>query len=54
MLRKGLFFTFAILALASAANAATILGVYLDPATTAGGGSTSTRSGVGTLSPLCD
>lgn len=48
MIRKVFFAGLAALVLASSANAAVIIGVLADPTSTAGGGSTSTRSGVGT------
>jgi hypothetical protein len=47
MLRKIFFAGFATLVLASSANASVIVGLLLNPASTAGGGATSTRSGVG-------
>jgi len=48
MLRKIFFAGLAILCVASSANAAVIVGLIIDPASTAGGGATSTRSGAGT------
>lgn len=47
MIRKTLFATLAVFALASSANATVILDFVLDPATTAGGGATSNQSGAG-------
>src|SRR4029079_1563845 len=49
MIRKIFFAGLAALLMATGANAATILGIYLSPPTTAGAGSTSTRSGAGTF-----
>jgi len=49
MIRKIFFAGLAALLMATGANAATILGIYLDPPTTAGAGSTSTRSGAGSF-----
>jgi hypothetical protein len=48
MIRKVLFAGLAAVIMASSANAAVIVGILIDPATTAGGGATSTRSGPGT------
>jgi len=48
MIRRTFFFGFAALVLASSANAAVIYGLLLNPATTAGAGSNSNRSGAGT------
>jgi len=48
MIRKTFFAGLAALLFASGANAATILGLVVDPATTAGANSNSTRSGAGT------
>jgi len=49
MIRKVFFAGLAALLVATSANAATIIGVAVNPGTTAGGGSTSTRSGLGTF-----
>jgi len=49
MIRKIFFAGLAALLLATSANAATIIGVYLDPPSTAGAGATSTRTGAGTF-----
>jgi len=49
MIRKIFFAGLAALLMATGANAATIIGVYLNPPSTAGAGSTSTRSGAGTF-----
>jgi hypothetical protein len=49
MLRKVSFAALAAVVMASSANAAMILGVVVDPATTSGGGATSTRTGAGTF-----
>lgn len=48
MIRKVLFAGLALVVMASSANAGVIFGLLLDPAATAGGGATSTRSGAGT------
>lgn len=47
MLRKAFLACFAAAVMASSANAGVILGLLTDPATTAGGGALSTRSGAG-------
>jgi hypothetical protein len=47
MLRKIFFSGLATLFLATSANASVIVGLVIDPASTAGGGATSTRSGPG-------
>jgi hypothetical protein len=49
MIRKVFFAGLAALLLATSANAGTIVGIAVNPGTTAGGGSTSTRSGLGTF-----
>jgi len=49
MIRKIFFAGLAALLLATSANAGTIVGIAVNPGTTAGGGSTSTRSGLGTF-----
>jgi hypothetical protein len=49
MIRKAFLAGLAAVLMVSGANAATILGVLLDPTVTAGGGATSTRSGAGTF-----
>lgn len=47
MIRKVFFAGLAALIMASSANASVIVGLLLNPASTAGGGATSTRSGAG-------
>ena len=49
MLRKIFFAALAALIMASSANAGVIVGLLLNPASTAGGGATSNRSGAGAL-----
>jgi len=48
MIRKTFFAGLAVLLFASGAHASAILGLFIDPATTAGANSNSTRSGAGT------